>query len=147
MTPAELEAARRLLFLSIPEAAAGISQTTERAWRLWESGARLVPDDVSASIRALLSWREHAIAATQAVIADHGGSPALVWYAHPEQMGVDVAQWRAHQSVCASLMASHGAWLVVFQPEAYRAWLAEHGRADSQQMRSMWAAQHSPAEC
>ena len=50
MQGAELEALRRLLFFSPPEAAALISGTSEQAWRRWESGARAVPDDVEEKI-------------------------------------------------------------------------------------------------
>lgn len=146
MKSTDLEALRRLLFLSPPEAAAFISGTSEQAWRRWESGARSVPDDVASAILALAEWRQQAIdaAVKQIATAPEAAGVALVWYDTLDDWatlaGREPSQWRPQQSVCASLVAEFPGRisLVRFDGPAYAAWLA--GRTDSETMRSLWAA-------
>lgn len=142
----ELEALRRLLFFSAPEAAAMVSGTSEQAWRRWESGARKVPDDVASRITGLVEWRQAAIDATikQICSAPKEASIALVWYESLDDWatlpGREPALWRPQQSVCAAVMAEFPGrlHLIRFDTPAYSAWLA--GRLDSETMRSQWAA-------
>jgi hypothetical protein len=144
MSPAELEAARRLLFMSPPEAAASISHTSEQAWRRWEAGTRSVPADVAGAVTALLNWRRQAIQTAREIITNQQGAvPAVVWYDDPDLFGGNVAQWRAHQSVCAALHVEQGARLITFDQPAYSTWLTRQGRADSELMRGQWAASQS----
>ena len=143
----ELEAARRLLFfLSPPEAAAMVSDTSEQAWRRWESGSRMVPDDVVRRITGLLEWRQAAI---DAIIRTISATPkkkhiALAWYESVEDWTTlssrDPILWRPHQSVCASVFAEFPGriHLVRFESQAYVSWLAD--RQDSEMMRDQWAA-------
>lgn len=130
MNPATLQALRRLLFFSVPEAARWIAAgadrpdgVTERTWRTWESGLRPVPEDVATAIHAMLAWRKTALAAGEQAIKDAhrsmrargGGMEAaghITWYVsadawvraepHHPQM------WRPHCSVVAELCARHG---------------------------------------
>ena len=145
----ELEAARRLLFFSPPEAAAMVSDTSEQAWRRWESGARKVPDDVAQRMRELIEWRQAAIDATikQISVAPHDSVIALIWYDNLDDWatlpGREPAQWRPHQSICAGILAEFPGRLslVRFDPVTYSAWLA--GREDTETMRGQWAAAYS----
>jgi hypothetical protein len=139
----ELEALRRLLFFSPPEAAAFIGHASEQAWRRWEAGTRKVPADVAMRIEELVAWRQDAIAAADAKICDAPDSTkiALVWYAAVEDwLPRDPAFWRPQQSVVAALAARFpdNVTLARFNHATYSAWLA--GRADSEEMRNRWAA-------
>ena len=142
----ELEAGRRLLFFSPPEAASMVSDTSEQAWRRWESGSRKVPDDVAQRMTDLIEWRQAAINATvkQISAAPKEASIALVWYDSLDDWatlpGREPTLWRPQQSVCAAVLAEFPGRLrlVRFDPPAYSVWLA--GRNDSETMRGQWAA-------
>jgi hypothetical protein len=152
MTGIELEALRRLLFFSRPEAAALVGEASERAWNLWESGQRQVPADVADRMVQLVEWRAQALQTARAAIQDAQaahGEPigiALVWYSRVEDWmslaGREPWLWRPHCSVMAELVATEPlADLAAFDGPAYAHWLA--GRPDDEQMRSAWAAQSS----
>ena len=90
MTPTTLQALRRLLFFSVPEAAEHIGGVTERAWRFWESGKWPIPADVIERINGMLAWRERALAEAEramidarAAMAKRGGEEA----APPSKIG------------------------------------------------------------
>jgi hypothetical protein len=152
MSPTTLQALRRLLFFSRPEAAELIGGVTERSWNYWEEGKRPVPADVTKSIQHLVAWRENALQTTSATISEwkkslpkSGGSapPALIWYASAEDWGLmpdrEPIFWRPHCSVIAELCARHGAVAIQFDGSAYAKWLK--GRKDTESMRSQWAAE------
>lgn len=131
MTPTTLQALRRALFFSVPEAARWIAASaerpngvTERAWRLWEAGEWPVPADVIAAIGLMLQWRLKALAEAEAAIKDakhamrerghtEAAAAQITWYvsaaawakAEPRQPHM----WRPHCSVVAELCARHGA--------------------------------------
>lgn len=160
MTPTTLQALRRLLFFSRPEAAILVAASPERpegvsdrAWRMWEDGERPVPADVAERIGALAQWRERAIKTASDAIAgqtSQHGQPAglaLVWYDTLDDWatreGREPVLWRPQQSACAALLAAYPGTirLVRFDPPAYAAWLGR--RKDSEAMRGAWAAQVS----
>ena len=142
----ELEALRRLLFFSPPEAATMVSDTSEQAWRRWESGSRKVPEDVEQRITDLFEWRQAAIDATvkQISAAQPEATIALIWYESLDDWatlsGREPVLWRPQQSVCAAVFAEFPGRLrlVRFDVPAYSAWLS--GRKDSETMRGQWAA-------
>lgn len=142
----ELEALRRLLFFSQPEAALLVGDVGERAWRRWEEGSRAVPADVASRLRGLADWRQQAIDAAVRQIAEAppAAQIALLWYADLEDWatlpGREPALWRPQQSVLAALLAEFAdrIRLVPFDGLAYAAWLAR--RPDSEAMRGHWAA-------
>ena len=144
MQGAELEALRRLLFFSPPEAAALISGTSEQAWRRWESGARAVPDDVEEKIYDLVEWRKTAFETASGLAADAPANACIpiVWYASLDEWTSptwrQAVLWRPHQSVVAALLAEFpgAVRLIRFDPAAYVDWLA--GREDSEAMRGAW---------
>jgi len=148
MTPATLQALRRLLFFSVPEAATLIGRVTERSWRMWEHGERTIPNDVQESIVDLCHWRAQALTTAEKQIAAlhvrHGpaASVALLWYQSLDDWatlpGREPAQWRPQCSVVAELAARHGARLVAFDGPAYAQWLGQ--RKDSEAMRASWGA-------
>lgn len=148
MTPATLQALRRLLFFSVEEAAVLIGDVSPRSWQYWERGERNIPADVIDTIERLCAWRAQAIATADAQMAElqasHGvhGKAVLVWYQMlddwitlPEN---EPQHWRPQCSVVAELAARHGARLVTFDGPAYAAWLGN--RKDSERMRAAWAA-------
>lgn len=144
MTPATLQALRRLLFFSVEEAAAMIGGVSPRSWQFWERGDRTIPDDVIATLQRLCAWRQKAIAAgsVQMAKAPIGTELALIWYATlndwTSMAGREPELWRPHCSVVAELAARHGAQLVTFDGPAYAAWLGR--RVDSEILRGAWAA-------
>lgn len=156
MNNIELQALRRLLFFSVPEAAQWVAASddrpegvSERAWRLWEAGERPVPEDVAERLRTLAMWRQQMLAQAGSEIARaHAahGAPAdivLVWYddlAAWKTKGEPDFIWRPHCSALAHLAGMYdNVRLVSFDLKTYRKWLAS--RADSPALRSAWAAQ------
>ena len=146
MQNTELEALRRLLFFSPPEAAAFVGGVSEQAWRRWEAGARKVPDDVASRMSDLARWRAAAIEASARQISEAppDAQLALVWYDTLDDWATlpnrEPAFWRPHQSVCAALLAKFPGRLrlVRFDALGYAGWL--NGRQDSESMRGAWAA-------
>lgn len=146
MNNIELQALRRLLFYTIPEAAALISGTSTRAWEHWESGQRPVPEDVAAQMVKLAGWRQNAIneilAERKKLEKNHRdpGQISLVYYNNSIDFMHNPQLWRPAQSVCAAFLAiDNRVRLVNFNLSAYTAWL--NGRKDSQSLRAAWAAQ------
>lgn len=142
----EIEALRRLLFFSIPEAAALVGGVSEQAWRRWEAGSRAAPDDVAQRMRGLADWRQAAIDAAVCQISTvPEAAVALIWYTTLDDWaslpGREPALWRPQQSAVAALAAEFcgRVALVPFDGPAYAAWLA--GRSDNETARSQWAAQ------
>lgn len=157
MNAATLEALRRLLFFSRPEAAAMIGASiarprgvSDRAWRMFEAGELPVPDDIAERIGELVRWREAALAAAGAQIevmrqqlpAGASVDLALCWYDSLDDWatlpGREPIQFRPQQSVLAELAARHGARMVKFDAPDYARWL--NGRNDTEAMRGAWAA-------
>lgn len=154
MTPATLQALRRLLFFSVPEAATLLGQVTERSWRMWEHGERSIPADVVSTMQRLCAWRAQALASAEAGIRDlqarHGPQAAsvLVWYQTLDDWATLPARepllWRPQCSVVAELAARRWATLVAFDGHAYRQWLGD--RKDSEPLRGAWAALQPPGQ-
>lgn len=116
MTPATLQALRRLLFFSTDEAAELIGGVSVRSWHYWERGGRPIPQDVADTIRELVAWRQRAIDATLAQLDElrtlHGEPQTitLTWYPTREAWlarddGEPPIYWRPHCSVVASVAA------------------------------------------
>ena len=158
MNAATLQALRRLLFFSRPEAAALIGASmsrprgvSDRAWRMFEAGDLPVPGDIAERIVELVRWRESALAAAEAQIdimrqrMPPGASfdMALCWYCSLDDWmtlsGREPIQFRPQQSVLAELAARHGARMVRFNAQDYAQWLG--GREDSEAMRAAWAGE------
>lgn len=158
MTPATLQALRRLLFFSRPEAALLVAASqdrprgvSDRAWRQWEAGEFAVPHDVSIAILNLAKWRKSAINDAIDIVVNKTASTkfstniALIWYEKLDDWATlperEPILWRPQQSVCAALLAEFPGRLslVQFDTPAYASWL--QGRADNETMRSAWATE------
>jgi hypothetical protein len=141
MTPATLQALRRLLFYSVPEAATLIGSVTERSWRFWEEDQRTIPPDVIERIGQLVAWREQELASTRHTFQAHPNVP-LLWYVSAEDWltlpGRELILWRPYCSVIAQLCAE-GAIVMAFNALSYAEWL--NGRKDSDALRSQWVGE------
>lgn len=160
MTPATLQALRRLLFFSRQEAATLIAASparprgvSDRAWRMFEAGELPVPKDIAERIAELTRWRESALAAAEAQIADlrrqipPGATVdlAMCWYDTQKDWmtlpGREPIHFRPQQSVIAEIAARHGARMVKFDVHDYSRWLG--GRKDTEALRAAWAGEKS----
>jgi predicted DNA-binding transcriptional regulator AlpA len=142
MTPTTLQALRRLLFFSQPEAAQLIGSVSERSWRFWEDGSRTIPPDVIERIGQLVAWREQELLATRTTYHAYP-NVMLIWYGSAEDWltlpGRELIFWRPHCSVIAQLCAE-GAVAMAFDAAAYTAWLGS--RKDSEARRSQWVSEY-----
>lgn len=155
MSPATLQALRRLLFFSIEEAALMLAAgpdhpggVSPRSWQYWERGERSIPADIVETITRLCAWRATAFESSSTQIAalrNRHGAPSdivLVWYQTLDDWtSMDVREpllWRPQCSVVAELAARLGARLVCFDAPGYARWLGQ--KKDSEIMRSKWAA-------
>lgn len=148
MTPATLQALRRLLFFSVEEAALLIGDVSPRSWQYWERGERNIPADVIETVQRLCAWRAQALAGAEAGIRDlqgrHGpqAETVLVWYQTLDDWATlperEPLLWRPQCSVIAELASRQGAGLVTFDGPAYSGWLGK--RADTESARGAWAA-------
>lgn len=148
MTPATLQALRRLLFFSVDEAAAMIGGVSPRSWQYWERGERTIPADVVSTVNALCAWRAKAIASAESTLSErkrkhgHDADFVLIWYQTLDDWLTlsdrEPILWRPQCSVVAELAARSGSRLVAFDSNAYAAWL--ENRKDSEAMRAAWAA-------
>lgn len=157
MNGSTLEALRRLLFFSRPEAATLIGASlarprgvSDRAWRMFEAGDLPVPDDIAERMGELMHWRDRALATAESQIRElrarlprnAAADIRLCWYDSIDDWatlpGREPIQFRPQQSVLAELAARHGAALVRFDAPAYAAWLGK--REDNEGARGAWAA-------
>ena len=102
-----IEAYRRLLFLTVLEAAKTVACTSvrpegvsERAWHRWESGEGVMPDEVTVNLLALIRRRQREIDSIAAQIAG-GTEPILT----APKKGADVLEYKIKLSVFAEAMA------------------------------------------
>lgn len=148
----EIQALRRLLFLSIAEAARWIPADAERprgveerTWSRWESGQRPVPPNVAEALQSLVGWRDVMLDELRAAAgqAEDSGAPLVVlWYEHADDWPEQGLFWRPAQSLTAQVLAEAPAGtvrLVPFDPAAYRAWRLAHQVDDSGAARERWA--------
>ena len=85
----ELQALRRLLFFTAPEAARLIARddarprgVDERTWNRWEAGKVPIPPNVAAAVLSLVAWRDrYKLELLGQLAAQPGGTLRLIWYA------------------------------------------------------------------
>ena len=157
MTPTALQALRRLLFFSVPEAALLIGATADQPhgipgqdWQQWENGELPIPESIIARINELNEWRSLALDATadnvRLQMREKSGLPEFIfitWYDTLDDWmsiaGREPAMWRVQQSVSAALMGMFSLIRpVCFDPVAYHTWLGNRG--DSEALRAEWAS-------
>lgn len=102
-----IEAYRRLLFLTVLEAAKSVACTSvrpdgvsERAWNRWESGDGVMPDEVVENLLALIRLRQREIDNIADQIAT-GTEPIVT----APKKGADLLEYKIKLSVFAEAMA------------------------------------------
>ena len=149
MNNIELEAVRRFLFLSVPEAARMVSETSEAAWRKWEYGKNPVPVDVQSRLRMMLEYREGVVDMLDGSIGkilDESETGELniplIWYDSVDDFLTYSEYpmfWRPYCSAISEICASyHSIHLVKFNQKSYHEWL--NSKQDNEDMRLKWAA-------
>lgn len=106
MNNLELEALRKILFFTVPEASKYIAghKSSHRTWQYYESGKAEIPDDVIQKIEDLLEKRER-------MIGYFLSKNAAYWYRSFEQYAENfpdgtIADWRIRQAAIASVVAN-----------------------------------------
>ncbi|EPH2696665.1 DUF1870 family protein [Klebsiella aerogenes] len=104
----ELQALRKLLMLSVAEAAIHLGKVTVRTWQYWESGSHAVPEYVSARIRELVEMRAQSLV-TRTLVLDHQGTKMEIAYYHTidefefATRQRNIVIWRLSQSIAVAL--------------------------------------------
>lgn len=154
MTAAELKTLREAVGLSVPDLAA-LANVQERSVRYWESGRSAAPADVAAMVSNLDAHLDtltgHVVDLVREAMAQQGGAPesitllryrenADLWHYRPDFKPLPTTTHGALLARCRAALADlHVKTRIVYmEPQAYAQWLA--GRADSEALRSEWAA-------
>ena len=108
MNNKELQALRKLFFLSAAEAAEHIGGVSARSWQFWESGKYSIPDDVAAKMMQLVQHRMDMIKTCEDLMKEHPGASEITqqYYMTMESFdvphkGATLIDWRLAQSVAA----------------------------------------------
>lgn len=134
----ELKIARKLLGLSIAEAAEEIGKVSKRSWEYWEREERPIKPDVEEQVKALLERRKKVLK----MVIEQGENAhkiAVIYYNTPEYCA-SVLEWKFTQSLASTIALDFGASLVEFDAKDYAAFCKERKLEDNQQSRSIWAA-------
>ena len=98
----QIERYRRLLFLTVLEAAKNVACTatrpegvSERAWNRWEKGEAVIPQEVADNLTALINER-------QGIVFELANNPPAVWQMPP---AANLLQRRMLSSVAAEAAA------------------------------------------
>lgn len=153
MQAPELQALRRLLFYSAPEAARWVARDAarprgveERTWNRWEAGKMPIPPTIAARVAELVAWRSRYRSALLDQLKP-GGTLRLIWYAEADDWPEARELWRPAQSVIASVLAeSDRVQLVLYDLRACQAWRRAHDRPDDVASRADWAASLPPPD-
>jgi DNA-binding XRE family transcriptional regulator len=141
----ELEALRRLLFFSQPEAAR-LCEVSEQTWRRWESGRLKIPADVAYKMQHMTQRRQRMIELSDARVAEALTSACIcpLWYEEDDWRGPPELL-PVHRSACAELLARwpDNVKLVVFERADYDRWRG--AREDTDALRQQWAQCKSEA--
>ena len=106
MTNKELQALRKLFFLSTTEAAEHIGGVSPRSWQHWEAGKYQVPDDVAEKINDLADRRLTMIETCDDLMNEHDLVSDFEYDLSFDQYRsrhaeASVIDWRLSQSVSA----------------------------------------------
>lgn len=101
-----MQAARKLFFLDVSEAAEHIGGVSVRSWQYWESGRSPVPADVADKIRRLADRRLEMIEASEDLMVESAADDTVIdYYQTLAEYKADhlatVIDWRMSQSVGA----------------------------------------------
>lgn len=145
MNHIELKTARKLLNLSIEDAAENIGGVSQRSWKYWENGERPIPQDVERNINFLLDRRKEVIKTVQQKMLNDKADLkhiAVIYYPTPDHCE-SVLDWRFSQSIATTLAHDYGARMVIFNETEYTLWLINNGMTDTPDKRSQWASEWS----
>ncbi len=114
MNNRELQALRKLFFLSVTEAADHIGGVSARSWQHWETGKYSVPDDVSKKMDELADRRLNMIEVCENVMSEHNVAADIDYdlsfesykSMHKESTVID---WRLAQSVASYFLGERTA--------------------------------------
>lgn len=108
MNNKELQALRKLFFLSAAEAAEHIGGVSARSWQFWESGKYSIPDDVAGRMLQLAQRRLNMIETCEDLMNEHTEAIEVTqqYYIALESFtarhpGATLIDWRIAQSVSA----------------------------------------------
>lgn len=149
LAPAQLQALRRLLHYSAPEAARWVAadderQTgvEERTWNRWEAGARPGPPNIAARLLELVAWRAQRLAELRQ-LAQHPQPLVLAWHDDADDWPEHGALRRPAQSAAAQLLAELGparVQLAPFDATGFRAWRGAAAGRVTLRDHDAWAA-------
>jgi len=156
MTSRQLEALRKHLHFTVPEAARWVAASPERprgveerTWNRWESGKVAVPPNIAERICELVRWRDDqadSIWSSLWPLLNASTPLSLIWYDYREDWPGDPAHWRPMQSAMAELLTlavrdgnADSLRLVPFDSQAYHAWRLLAGHEDLPVARAEWA--------
>ena len=154
MNNVELEAIRRLLFLTTAEAGRNVAidethpnGVSECTWNRWEKGVKPIPERIERQLKLLLSRREAEI---QRITQNaQAGAPLFALWYHSrhdcppffarETDEPSVVDKKLSQSI-ASAIAAQGGRVVPFDAEKFNAWQAQNSFAgDVRAAHERWA--------
>ena len=132
----EIQAIRRLLFLSVVEAGRNVAidethpnGVAANTWQKWEKGEKPIPERIGEQLKSLLLRREAEILRIE--YNARNGSPFFaLWYENRadclpffkrENNELSVVDWKLSQSI-ASEIAAKGSCVVPFNAEKFKAW-------------------------
>lgn len=143
INPLEIQAVRRILFLSVEEAAVVIGHCSPQTWASWETGSCQISEAALRTLSELLDWRTNQLAYARArLINEPRGTAFVLWYDTMDNwLTLDDHSprlWRAEQSLQAALLAEfpERVSLVKFDSLRYANWLG--ARMDSAEARARW---------
>lgn len=138
MNGLELNVARKMLGISVNEAALHIGNIKPRAWSYLEdenSDHAEVYPDVAQKITQLIERRRAIIKSVQ----EHNPNKVALVYYTDENDCADIIEYRFSQSLAQTLAVDYGVTLIRFNREKYASFLHQHNLQDNQSSRSYWA--------
>ncbi len=114
MNNKELQALRKLFFLSTAEAAEHIGGVSARSWQHWESGRYKVPDDVAEKMNSLIHHRLSIIKTCEDLIEEKAQGIESIYNHYyltlsdyeAKNPEANVIHWRMAQCVAAYFLGS-----------------------------------------
>lgn len=157
MTPRQLEALRKHLHFTVPEAARWVAADAERprgveerTWNRWEAGKVAIPANIAGRIVELYRLQRdysNELFAQHYCQATKDAPAVLIWYDYRDDWPGDPAHWRPMQSAIAELIAAaamdgdtlESVRLVPFDAQSFNRWRG--ARPDTAAERTAWASQ------
>lgn len=155
MTPRQLEALRKHLHFTVPEAARWVAADAERprgveerTWNRWESGKVAIPLNIAERMFELVHYRRALVELLKRDLfpeLESGRSVVMIWYDDRADLTDQPVYWRPFQSALAELLSSAplGGFdllrLVPFDAQSFNR--RRGARPDTAAERAAWASQ------